>query len=155
VRIATHERESCCDDAALQAGAAPLVYARALTQLERLRPGPMSFAVAATRGPLFDRVRRIVHPMPALATGRAWGIALTGVVLAGVLGQFAVHSTQARDLDLQPMQRAALRFAAHRAEFARHHHGLQKAPHAGNPADDARLRLVHRDVTHAPEPRAP
>lgn len=154
VQIAEHERESCCDDAALQAGAAPLPYARALAQLERLRSHPMSFAVAAARGPLIDRVRRIVHPTPALTTGRTWGMALGGVVMAAVLGHVAVRSARARDLDARPVQHAAMRFAAHRAEFVRHHHG-NLLPHEKPTADSARQRIVLRDVTHAPEPRAP
>ena len=150
VRVAEREREICCDEAALQVGVAPLEYARALTQLERLRSRPMSLAVAAARGPLVDRIRHIVHPMPALARGRAGGIALAGVVLVAVLGHFAARSTQAGDLDARPVHLAAWRFAAHRAEFVRNHHGS----HHGL-APDERVRVVRREVTHAPEPRAP
>lgn len=156
VRVAEHERERCCDDAALQAGAAATQYARALVQLERLRPRSMSFAVAATRGPLLDRVQRIVRPVPALANGRAWAIAFAGVVLASALGHFSVRASQACDLDVRPVQHSAIRFAAHRAEFARHHQGHHGSHMASDPSDSAdRRRIVLRDVTHAPEPRAP
>ncbi len=155
VRIAEHERERCCDDAALLAGTSPMHYARALVQLERLRPQPMSFAVAATRGPLRDRVQRIVHPVPALARGRAWSIAVAGVVFAGFVGHISLRASHAYGFDPRPVQHAATRFAVHRADLARHHHGHHDLNNTSSSIPDVRKRIVLRDVTKAPEPRAP
>ena len=53
------ERELCCDDEAVAACGNPIEYARALAGLEALRPAPR-FAPAATGGPLFERIARLV-----------------------------------------------------------------------------------------------
>ncbi|HEV3345192.1 MAG TPA: M56 family metallopeptidase [Pirellulales bacterium] len=54
------EREHCCDETAVAACGDALVYARALTGLEELRP-PARLAMALTGGgPLLRRIRRIV-----------------------------------------------------------------------------------------------
>jgi len=54
------ERENCCDDVAIMACGDRLVYARALTNLEKLRSGTPEFAMAATGGPLLARIRRLL-----------------------------------------------------------------------------------------------
>ena len=54
------ERENCCDDLAITACGDRVMYARALTALEELRSGYPQFAMAATGGPLLDRVRRLL-----------------------------------------------------------------------------------------------
>jgi len=54
------ERENCCDDEAIMACGDRLVYARALTALEKLRCGSPEFAMAATGGPLPARIRRML-----------------------------------------------------------------------------------------------
>jgi bla regulator protein BlaR1 len=54
------EREHCCDELAVMACGDSLVFARALTRLEELRP-PARLAVALTSGgTLLGRIRRIV-----------------------------------------------------------------------------------------------
>jgi beta-lactamase regulating signal transducer with metallopeptidase domain len=53
------ERELCCDDEAVAACGNPIEYARALAGLEALRPAPR-LAPAATGGPLFERIARLV-----------------------------------------------------------------------------------------------
>src|SRR5207302_2395764 len=50
------ERELCCDDEAVAACGDALAYARALADLEALRPAPPRLALAATGGRLFDRI---------------------------------------------------------------------------------------------------
>jgi TonB family protein len=55
-----HERELCCDDAAVRATGGALCYARALTALEKMRAGRPALALAAADGPLFLRIRRLV-----------------------------------------------------------------------------------------------
>jgi hypothetical protein len=82
------ERELCCDDEAVTALRQPIEYARALAGLEALRPAP-ALAPAATGGPLFERIARLValpratvvgRPAPARLPGlRGAGLALTGV----------------------------------------------------------------------------
>lgn len=58
------ERECCCDDAAIALGHDPLLYARALTELEAARsPNPLP-ALASTGGPLMTRIKRIVQSSP-------------------------------------------------------------------------------------------
>lgn len=54
------EREHCCDDMAVRVCGDRLVYARALTSLEEMRCGGSSFALAATGGPLRQRIQRLL-----------------------------------------------------------------------------------------------
>ena len=83
------ERELCCDDEAVAACGNPIEYARALAGLEALRPAPR-LAPAATGGPLFERIARLVaapssHGVRATraATALLWCAALA-LVLTGV-----------------------------------------------------------------------
>ena len=52
------ERELCCDDLAVRCCGDALVYARALTRVERLRTAPVT-VVAATGGSLLYRIQRL------------------------------------------------------------------------------------------------
>jgi len=54
-----HERELCCDDLAVEVCGDPVGYARALTQLERLRVIKPEIAVGSTSGPLMYRIQRL------------------------------------------------------------------------------------------------
>jgi hypothetical protein len=55
------ERERCCDDLAVQICGDPLAYAQALIKLERVRrTTEPALAVAATGGPLTQRIHRIL-----------------------------------------------------------------------------------------------
>lgn len=58
------ERECCCDDAAIALGHDPLLYARALTELETHRSRNPLPALASTGGSLMTRIKRIVQPTP-------------------------------------------------------------------------------------------
>jgi beta-lactamase regulating signal transducer with metallopeptidase domain len=58
------ERELICDDLAVAATGDALTYARALTQLERLRKGAPRLALAADGGQLRSRVLRLVGAEP-------------------------------------------------------------------------------------------
>ncbi len=83
------ERELCCDDEAVAACGNPIEYARALAGLEALRPAPR-LAPAATGGPLFERVARLVaapsaHGLRASRGAAALlGCALLALALTGV-----------------------------------------------------------------------
>ncbi len=72
------ERENLCDDAAVSVCGDPVTYARALTELEGLRPAAVGFALAANGGSLLGRVRRLLRPDTEPASS-AW---LPGVALA-------------------------------------------------------------------------
>jgi beta-lactamase regulating signal transducer with metallopeptidase domain len=72
------EREHCCDDVAVSLCGNPVEYARALTLMEEWRTAP-AWAMAANRGPLSERIFRVLG---LKATGaRTRGIGLTGGVL--------------------------------------------------------------------------
>jgi bla regulator protein blaR1 len=81
------EREMCCDDEAVAACGDPVGYARALADLETLRPAPPRLALAVTGGSLFDRVSRLVMaPAPPASRGPrglAGLVALATLALAG------------------------------------------------------------------------
>jgi beta-lactamase regulating signal transducer with metallopeptidase domain len=72
------EREHCCDDVAVSLCGNPVEYARALTLMEEWRSAP-ALAMAANRGPLSDRIFRVLG-LPQIGA-RARGIGLTGSVL--------------------------------------------------------------------------
>ncbi len=96
-----HERELCCDDAAVACCGDAVVYARALTQLEKLRAPTV--AVAGTGGSLLFRIRRLV------GVGQEQGVPRWPAVLAACFGllclALTVNWTQAEPL---PPQAAAL-----------------------------------------------
>ena len=60
-REVRQEREHCCDDLVVNACGRPVVYARALANIESLRGPQNVVAMAATGGDLVHRVRRIVR----------------------------------------------------------------------------------------------
>jgi beta-lactamase regulating signal transducer with metallopeptidase domain len=80
------ERENCCDDLTLAACGKPLVYARALADLEKLRGQTPALALAASGGSLIARIRRIVGE-PSHGS-RPWGLPALAVLsgLAFALG---------------------------------------------------------------------
>jgi beta-lactamase regulating signal transducer with metallopeptidase domain len=86
------ERERCCDDLAVRICGDPLVYAQALIELERVRRSSESaLAVAATGGPLTQRIHRILGRESANRDWQSAAVALMFVlawIVAGLL-----HST--------------------------------------------------------------
>jgi beta-lactamase regulating signal transducer with metallopeptidase domain len=72
------EREHCCDDIAVALCGNAVEYARALTLMEEWRSAP-ALAMAANRGPLTERVVRVLG-LKTLGAGMR-GIGLTGSVL--------------------------------------------------------------------------
>jgi beta-lactamase regulating signal transducer with metallopeptidase domain len=85
-RIRT-ERENCCDDLAVSLCGDPVIYARALADLEELRGATARLAMAASGGTLLYRVRRVLSA-PATHAGRgpAWLAASAAVLmLAGMV----------------------------------------------------------------------
>ncbi|HWB07717.1 MAG TPA: M56 family metallopeptidase [Pirellulales bacterium] len=79
------EREHCCDETAVAVCGDPLVYARALSGLEELRP-PARLAMALSGGPLLCRIRRIVgQPRTGDVIG-GWLAGLLAIILPLALG---------------------------------------------------------------------
>jgi beta-lactamase regulating signal transducer with metallopeptidase domain len=72
------EREHCCDDMAVALCGNAVQYARALTLMEEWRSAPV-FAMAANRGPLTERIVRVLG-LKTLGAGMR-GIGLTGSLL--------------------------------------------------------------------------
>ena len=75
------EREHCCDDLAVAASGDVLVYARALAELESMRPTHFKAALSANDGSLLRRIQRLADPVAAPSLG-----AHTREVVSQVLG---------------------------------------------------------------------
>ena len=90
------ERELCCDDVAVSASGDALTYARALVQLESLRPAHFSVAVAASGGSLSHRIARLLgQPRPAVRTGLGPGVLGVAILLvAAAYGLFGRSDTR-------------------------------------------------------------
>jgi beta-lactamase regulating signal transducer with metallopeptidase domain len=78
------EREHCCDDTAILLCGNAVEYARALTLMEEWRSAPV-FAMAANRGPLTDRILRVLGLGTPGAEMRGVGITGSVVCLAAAL----------------------------------------------------------------------
>jgi beta-lactamase regulating signal transducer with metallopeptidase domain len=104
------EREHCCDDTAVALCGNAVEYARALTLMEEWRSAP-ALAMAANRGPLTERVVRVLG-LKTLGAGMR-GIGLTGSVLcltAALLAGNALlgmaHPSTTRAASISPPQQA-------------------------------------------------
>ena len=88
------ERENCCDDIAMSVLKNREQYARALMNLEVLRPSAPHLAMAANRGFLLVRIRRIVlgPQRPAVPASTWVTLALTTAITIGFAG--TLHSKQ-------------------------------------------------------------
>lgn len=103
------EREHCCDDRAVAASGDVMVYARALAELESLRPAHFKAALSASDGSLLSRIRRLTDPMSGgsgAARGHAgWGAAwsLGALLLLGIAG-VAATGAQAQSQPVVDLQ---------------------------------------------------
>src|SRR6185436_3842325 len=81
------EREHCCDDLAVAASGDVLVYARALAELESMRPAHFKAALSANDGSLLRRIQRLADPVAAHRPA-GWGVAwsLGSLLLLGIAG---------------------------------------------------------------------
>lgn len=97
------EREHCCDDVAVSRCGNPVEYARALTLMEEWRSAPV-LAMAANRGPLSERIFRVLGRKTAANETRGFGITgsllcLTAALVAGnslLAIAYPKHFAQAR-----------------------------------------------------------
>jgi beta-lactamase regulating signal transducer with metallopeptidase domain len=86
------EREHCCDDLAVAASGDALVYARALAELESIRPALFKAALSANDGSLLRRIRRLTNPVAARRPAgwvAAWplgALLLLGIACVAVTG---------------------------------------------------------------------
>jgi beta-lactamase regulating signal transducer with metallopeptidase domain len=78
------EREHCCDDVALSICGNPVEYARALTLMEEWRSAP-ALAMAANRGPLSERIFRVLGLKSKGMGTRGIGVAGSLLCLAAAL----------------------------------------------------------------------
>ena len=83
-RIRT-EREHCCDDVAVAVSGDPAEYAAALAELASWSIAHPVLAMAATRGPLVDRVRRLLRLPDADRKPRRTAVAVA-IVVTSVVG---------------------------------------------------------------------
>jgi beta-lactamase regulating signal transducer with metallopeptidase domain len=81
-RVISRERELACDDLAVGVCGDPLVYARALTRLERLTSAHPRLALAASGGELYDRVLRLVEPAGTVSSASHGRRALSAAAIA-------------------------------------------------------------------------
>ena len=84
------EREHCCDEVAVTTCGNAVDYAAALEQLERSRGRDVGFAIAATAGPLLERVRRVLQvpaddQRPAANLGVLMALVVLIIVVSGGL----------------------------------------------------------------------
>jgi len=83
------EREHCCDDVAVSVCGDAREYAAALTELASWSMAHPPLAMAATRGPLLDRVRRLLH-VPESRRRPSRTTLAVAVVVTTVVGVAAV-----------------------------------------------------------------
>lgn len=92
------EREHCCDDLAVAVCGDPLVYARALSQMESSRRAPRLLA-AASGGSLLNRVRRILGISTphdnAFARSASGVLVVLGVMALAVVVELSAASASA------------------------------------------------------------
>jgi len=88
------EREHCCDDLAVAASGDVLVYARALAELESMRPAHFKAALSANGGSLLRRIQRLADPVAAHRPA-GWGVAWSlGALLLLGIAEVAVTGAQ-------------------------------------------------------------
>jgi TonB family protein len=94
-----HERELCCDDAAVAVCGNAIGYARALTSLERLRVAPR-FALGSTGGSLLYRIQRLAGVKQDVGRSRLPGIA--ALALGVACFAVTVHWAKAQQMTPRP-----------------------------------------------------
>jgi len=113
------EREHCCDDVAVTVCGNAVEYARALTLMEEWRGAP-AFAMAANRGPLTERIVRVLGLKP-LGEGRR-SVGLTGSVVcltAALVAGNALLGMSRTKPQISFVAQAAATAAAHPAPSTR------------------------------------
>src|SRR5450631_826722 len=124
------EREHCCDEVAVALCGDRVEYARALTLMEEWRSAPV-FAMAANRGPLTERIVRVLG-LKTLGAGMR-GIGLTGSALC--LTAALVAGNALIEMAHPPAALAAIQIARIETNFVQQHSTASSAsakPAAGH-----------------------
>lgn len=101
-RQVRQEREHCCDDVVLSHCESPVLYARALANLEILRAPLPGMALSASGGDLVYRVKRIVQSeLPGSQSGFAQLI-----VMLGIATMVAVSAQQGLEIRRHLMEKS-------------------------------------------------
>ena len=100
-----HERELCCDDAAVAACGDAIVYARALTNLERLRAATPRLAMGSTRVSLQYRIERLVGVRPSSSQSKLPGLAALALGLACLVLSVHLANAQSSQMTEEPRVR--------------------------------------------------
>jgi beta-lactamase regulating signal transducer with metallopeptidase domain/polyhydroxyalkanoate synthesis regulator phasin len=104
------EREHCCDEATVRTTPNPRIFAEALAQLESTRT--RRAAIAATGGPLMDRIARIVGARRPCRRSSIWRSALalaagTAVAITGIAHAAGDMDRQSNEDMLQVLRQIA------------------------------------------------
>jgi beta-lactamase regulating signal transducer with metallopeptidase domain/type II secretory pathway component GspD/PulD (secretin) len=86
------ERENCCDDLAVRICGDTMRYAKALTEMEKLRSGHAELALAASGANLSRRISRLIGKDPVRRTRRNW---VPAIVAATLIIALAIPTTLA------------------------------------------------------------
>lgn len=127
-RQVRQEREHCCDDLVVARCQKPVLYARALANLENLRGPVAAVMMAASGGDLVYRVRRIIRrELPRNHGGFSQLAVLLGVAVVVGLGarQGLELSRQATDISKSQRQPGVTRQLSHARERSAWINGLQ------------------------------
>ena len=132
------ERELCCDDVAVQATGSPVVYARALAQLEELRVsfGGGRIALGANGGTLLRRVQRLADGTDSGVGNSVSSLLMLSLVVVTTVA--CVATTGFLVLPPTIHAQAAVRRAAERYTVRAH-----------DPAGEFTVTFEHGRPTHA------
>ena len=137
------ERENCCDDLAVSLCGDPVTYARALADLEELRGGA-GLALAATGGPLVQRVRRLVGAPSHAGRGPGWLAGTAAVlVIAGIAGGAVADQSASESRSPRVTEQPAPAVAGGRTSSSRQvQAGVDQPASLVAAADEARSRAL-------------
>lgn len=84
-------REEACDDLVVDRLHNPLVYARAITELEAMQTAPAALAAGATEGQLMTRIRHIMLRSQSPRPSHRWWQAIALAATMSVTGYAVAH----------------------------------------------------------------
>lgn len=92
-QVVRDEREKCCDDLAVATCGNPLVYAKALTQLETLQSSttPLALAFARQGGGLFARIERLLQPNDLSSKVSLAPLVLTFLLILSIFASYRIN----------------------------------------------------------------
>ncbi|MCF7975908.1 MAG: M56 family metallopeptidase, partial [Phycisphaerae bacterium] len=137
------EREHCCDDLAVEVCGDSMAYARALTQLETIRPKNGILAMTATGGSLTHRIKRLVLTPATSPSTPAWvsGLVFT-LILAAIICPMAVAWGHSRSIENElasgiPAVDANIEFPPTNSKIEPYH--VESNAHSDSPVTEGRI----------------